>query len=215
LLNLTKALELTIRARKDIAATIELESMILEAIAVETAKSKGSLNLYSALKKIIEKAKKDQVYRKETHGAWIDPISEKQYVANGYYLIEINNPVEGLPQLESGITALNPHGYFRDAGECTAETALDVNAIKVQMKQAEAEARAQNRKVSHYGLGVYKIGLSWYSVVLLMDIISVLGTEVTAHYTERTNAPCFITSSVGRALLMHVKLPEQDEDSGK
>lgn len=214
MLNLTKALTLTIKAREDIAAIFELESMIKEAMSVEIAKSKGNLNIYSALKKILEKAKKDSPDRPSIHGAWLDTITEKQYVSNGFYLIEINTPVEGLPQLENDVTALNPMIYLKDAEYYEKEIPLNAGKIKLQLKQAEAERKANDReKILLTGIGIFELGLSWYSVVLLSTLISVLGADVTVHGLDEPFKPCIITSNIGRAFLMPVRMNAEEESA--
>lgn len=212
MLNLSKALTLTIKARENITGLLELEGMIRDAMAEEIARSKGSLNTFSALKKIIEKIKKEAPYRKGLHGAWIDPITEKQYVCTGYCLIEINEPIDGLLQIEDGETTVNPFPYFKE--EYEEETPIDANQVKLQMKEATAKARAQgSKKITLNGIGLYKIGPSFYSVAVLADIISALGTDiVAAHLKDGSNTTCVLTSKIGRAYVCPVAMPKSNEE---
>ena len=114
--NLTKALELTITARTSPECLGQLQEMISEAIRLDIAKNKGIGNIYKAARKLLENIKKDFPLKECLHGAWIDKISEKQYICNGYYCIEINDPIEGLQQLKDGVTAFKGRELFKHLG---------------------------------------------------------------------------------------------------
>ena len=81
-------------------STTEIEKVIAalrEEIAVKNAKSAGKQDLYKAMIAVIKSAKKHHPHQEGIHGAWID--DGKQYVSNGYMLIENSGTPLDLPAL--------------------------------------------------------------------------------------------------------------------
>lgn len=76
---------------EDTIATLRKE------IAVKSAKSAGKQDLYKAMLAVIKSAEKQSPGKKALHGAWID--HGKQYVSNGYMLIENSGTPLDLPSL--------------------------------------------------------------------------------------------------------------------
>lgn len=210
MLNLTKALELILKFKNngDLSAILLLEDMIKEEIALQQAKDLGRVNTYKTLKKLIEQNIKDNPYRPVLHGVWIDKMTEKQYFCTGYYIIEINNPIEGLKQLDDGITPINPNDIFpEDYNDFPHKTSIDIKNIKMQLKEKEAEAKAKGENVKKYikDNAITEIGLSLYPSSQIIDIINVLGNDITVYYQDGEMKPCIIESDIGRALIMPLR----------
>jgi len=215
-LNLTKALELILKFKNngDLSVILLLEDMIKEEIALQQAKSLGKANTYRTLKKLIEETIKDNPGRIALHGVWIDEITEKQYFCNGYYIIEINEPIEGLKQLESGIKPIDVRNILpKDYSEFSNKTKLDIKNIKTQIKEKEAEAKAKGENVKKYikDNAITEIGLSLYPSSQIIDIINVLGNDITVHYQDGEMKPCIIESDIGRALIMPLRRTKTEQ----
>lgn len=216
MLNLTKALELILKFKNngDLSAILLLEDMIKEEIALQQAKDSGRVNTYKTLKKLIKQNIKDNPYRPVLHGVWIDKITEKQYFCTGYYIIEINNPIEGLKQLDDGITPINPNDIFpEDYNDFPHKTSIDIKNIKMQIKEKEAEAKAKGENVKKYikDNAITEIGLSLYPSSQIIDIINVLGNDITVHYQDGEMKPCIIESDIGRALIMPLRRTKTEQ----
>lgn len=74
-------------------------------IAVKAAKSAGKQDLYKAMMAVIKSAKKHHPHQEGLHSAWID--DGKQYVSNGYMLIENSGTPLDLPTLPDGVEPMN------------------------------------------------------------------------------------------------------------
>jgi len=197
-LNLTKALELIFKFKNngDLSAILLLEDMIKEEISLQQAKDSGRVNTYKTLKRLIEQNIKENSHRPALHGVWNDKITEKQYFCTEYYIIEINNPIEGLKQLDDGITPINPNNIFpKDYNDFPHKTSIDIKNIKMQLKEKEAEAKAKGENVKKY----IKDNAMTEQII---DIINVLGNDITVHYQDGEMKPCIIESDIGRALIM-------------
>lgn len=201
MLNLEKALSLTIKARQDIAATFELEQMIRDAIVAGINKNKSTYKPYIALKRILRKTIKADPGCINLHGVWYQ--NGKQYFSNGFYLIELYTPVEGLPQVAP---ALNPSDFFKE-DEYTGFTIVDPNQVKIQLKQARADVKANNLStVIRSNNGLYKIGDSYFNVELLNDVISVIGSDNLIALTKPgPDKHCILKSQNGRAFVCPVR----------
>lgn len=198
MLNLTKALELIFKFKNngDLSAILLLEDMIKEEISLQQAKDSGRVNTYKTLKRLIEQNIKENSHRPALHGVWNDKITEKQYFCTEYYIIEINNPIEGLKQLDDGITPINPNNIFpKDYNDFPHKTSIDIKNIKMQLKEKEAEAKAKGENVKKY----IKDNAMTEQII---DIINVLGNDITVHYQDGEMKPCIIESDIGRALIM-------------
>jgi hypothetical protein len=207
LLNLTKALELTIKAKEDPRAILELENLIKEAIAVENAKNNNKINAFRALNKIIKENRKKYPDKIQTHGAWIEPFENKQYITNGYYIIEINQPIEGLPQLGPDVEPpINGRKLFADTIEKAnyEEVFINISDLKKQFKIAQVEAKIAKAEIDKIPSGQIKIGASWYPVNQLIDIINTLGEDIRIYTEKNCNKPCLLISNTGRALIMPI-----------
>jgi len=180
----------------DLSAILLLEDMIKEEISLQQAKDSGRVNTYKTLKRLIEQNIKENSHRPALHGVWNDKITEKQYFCTEYYIIEINNPIEGLKQLDDGITPINPNNIFpKDYNDFPHKTSIDIKNIKMQLKEKEAEAKAKGENVKKY----IKDNAMTEQII---DIINVLGNDITVHYQDGEMKPCIIESDIGRALIM-------------
>lgn len=81
------------RVLEGYASTTEIEEVIAtlrQEVAAKNAKSAGKQDLYKAMMAVIKSAKKHHPHQEGLHSAWID--DGKQYVSNGYMLIENSGP---------------------------------------------------------------------------------------------------------------------------
>lgn len=212
--NLDKALELTIKARNDIAAISELEQMIKNAISEDVNRGKGTLKNFTTIRKMIRKATKDKPERVLLHGVWEQ--NGRQYYTNAYCLIELYTPMSGLPPVEEEVT-LKPSDFFKENNYAQSTTidAICKHRIKIQLKHAKAEVKAMKLKsVLSCTSGLYKIGESYYNVELLNDVISVIGSdELTALFKYEPNTPCILKSDKGRVFICPVFRKEPNNDA--
>lgn len=88
------------RVLEGYVSTTEIEEVIAtlrQEVAAKNAKSAGKQDLYKAMMAVIKSAKKHHPHQERLHVAWID--DGKQYVSNGYMLIENSGTPLDLPTL--------------------------------------------------------------------------------------------------------------------
>ena len=200
-MDLTKALTLVKTAKDDPCALATLEALIVDAIGIESAKSAGMASIRRVLKKIITRANRNNPLQPTLHGAWMK--DNKQYVSDGWVLVELNTPVPGLPQLTDEVEPWNAAPAFMGAEDYTEEVPLGPD-IKVAYTQAVAAARSNRVELA----SLYKLGRSYYQLLLLRDALEALGPGTVARCKPKPNRPCILTSPRGRALIMHVYTKE-------
>ena len=96
------------RVLEGYVSTTEIEEVIAalrQEVAAKNAKSAGKQDLYKAMMAVIKSAKKHHPYQEGLHSAWID--DGKQYVSNGYMLIENSGTPLDLPTLPDDAKPIN------------------------------------------------------------------------------------------------------------
>ena len=119
--------------------------------AVKAAKSAGKQDLYKAMLAVIKSAKKHHPRQEGLHGAWFD--HGKQYVCNGYMLIENSGTPLDLPTLPDGVEPMNVQPVLKARAEKEYPDVLVCPTI-AELKSGVAEQKALAKCNGHKLRGV-------------------------------------------------------------
>lgn len=175
------------RVLEGYVSTTEIEEVIAtlrQEVAAKNAKSAGKQDLYKAMMAVIKSAKKHYLYKEELQGAWI--VDGKQYVSNGYMLIENSGTPLDLPTLP------NPMDMQPIIKEREEKEYLDVLAcptiaeLKSGIKEQKALAKCKHDKIRDmwYHLGGGHVANAKYLQ------IAVQATGSTTIHAENRTAEC-------------------------
>lgn len=131
---------------EDTIATLRKE------IAVKAAKSAGKQDLYRAMLAVIKSAEKHSPYQRALHGAWFD--HGKQYVCNGYMLIENSGTPLDLPTLPDGVEPMNVQPILKARAEKECPDVLTCPTV-AELKSGIAEQKSL-AKCKHDEIGDVK-----------------------------------------------------------
>lgn len=126
-------------------STTEIEEVIAtlrQEVAVKNAKSAGKQDLYRAMLAVIKSAEKHSPYQRALHVAWFD--HGKQYVCNGYMLIENSGTPLDLPTLPDGVEPMNVQPILKARAEKEYPDVLrcpTVAELKSGIKEQKALAK--------------------------------------------------------------------------
>ena len=140
-------------------STTEIEEVIAtlrKEVAVKNAKSAGKQDLYKAMMAVIKSAEKHSPNRRALHGAWFD--HGKQYVCNGYVLIENSGTPLDLPTLPDGVEPMNVQPILKARAEKEYPdtlVCLTIAELKSGIKEQKALAKCKYDKLKdvRYHLG--------------------------------------------------------------
>ena len=135
---------------EDTIATLRKE------IAVKAAKSAGKQDLYRAMLAVIKSAEKHSPYKRALHGAWFD--HGKQYVCNGYMLIENSGTPLDLPTLPDDIEPMNVQPILKARAEKEYPDTLvcpTISELKSGIKEQKALAKCKHDKLEDV---IYHLG---------------------------------------------------------
>lgn len=134
-------------------STTEIEEVIAtlrEEIAVKNAKSAGKQDLYKAMMAVIKSAKKHHPHQEGIHGAWID--DGKQYVSNGYMLIENSGTPLDLPTLPDDTKPMEVQSIIKARKKKEYPDILvcpTIAELKSGIKEQKALAKCKHDKIGH------------------------------------------------------------------
>jgi hypothetical protein len=204
-MNLEKMLELTIAGRKDVAKSLELESLIKKYIAEEMASKKGGnkeKNRLKAAEKYLKESVKTNIGRPQLHGSWM--VDGKQYMSNGFSGIELvgDSILEGLTELDKNIKPFNLVEAINSSKEyAKIEQQVDITALKAQLVEAKAEAKANKVKLIKVDKAFTKIGEAYYNIDLLLRTIAILPGELE-YYNSTIYAPLLVLDDKGNSAII-------------
>lgn len=140
-------------------STTEIEEVIAtlrKEVAVKNAKSAGKQDLYKAMMAVIKSAKKHHPHQEGLHGAWFD--HGKQYVCNGYMLIENSGTPLDLPALPDDVKPVNVQPIIKARAEKEYPDTLvcpTIAELKSGIKEQKALAKCKHDKLKdvRYHLG--------------------------------------------------------------
>lgn len=140
-------------------STTEIEEVIAtlrKEVAVKNAKSAGKQDLYKAMMAVIKSAKKHHPHQEGLHGAWFD--HGKQYVCNGYMLIENSGTPLDLPALPDDVKPVNVQPIIKARAEKEYPDTLvcpTIVELKSGIKEQKALAKCKHDKLKdvRYHLG--------------------------------------------------------------
>ena len=204
-MNLEKMLELTIAGRKDVAKSLELESLIKKYIAEEMASKKGGnkeKNRLKAAEKYLKESVKTNIGRPQLHGSWME--DDKQYMSNGFSGIELvgDSILEGLTELDKNIKPFNLVEAINSSKEyAKIEQQVDITALKAQLVEAKAEAKANKVKLIKVDKAFTKIGEAYYNIDLLLRTIAILPGELE-YYNSTIYAPLVVLDDKGNSAII-------------
>lgn len=140
-------------------STTEIEEVIAtlrKEVALKNAKSAGKQDLYKAMMAVIKSAKKHHPHQEGLHGAWFD--HGKQYVCNGYMLIENSGTPLDLPALPDDVKPVNVQPIIKARAEKEYPDTLvcpTIVELKSGIKEQKALAKCKHDKLKdvRYHLG--------------------------------------------------------------
>ena len=142
------------RVLEGCVSTTEIEEVIAtlrQEVAAKNAKSAGKQDLYKAMMAVIKSAKKHHPYREGLHGAWID--DGKQYVSNGYMLIENSGTPLDLPALPDDVKPVNVQPILKARAEKEYPDVLRLSGIAEQKALAKCNVHKLRGVECHLGGG--------------------------------------------------------------
>jgi len=207
--NLEKMLELTIAGRNDIAKSLELEGMIRKYITKQfilKSQGKKGVNRLKAAEKYLKESVKTNIGRPQLHGSWM--VDGKQYMSNGFSGIELvgDSILEGLTELDKNIKPFNLVEAINSSKEyAKIEQQVDITALKAQLVEAKAEAKANKVKLIKVDKAFTKIGKAYYNVDLLLKTITILPGELTYYNSEELNPLLVLDDKGNSAIILSVR----------
>lgn len=216
-MNLTKLLELTIASKEDNNKLLELEDLLKQYITEETVKQKGGnkeKQRLLAARRYLKESEKINMGRPALHGSWM--IDGKQYMSNGLSGIELVSIIEGLKEIPKDIKPFK----LLDVINCTDKTSKikvdtpDITALKIQLKNATAEAKAKKVKINKIKLGLIKVGNSIINLKLLLDTIAMFPTDKLEYYVSEYKSYVLVKDNLGnRAIICPMKMTTEQYDN--
>lgn len=203
-MNLEKMLELTIAGRKDINKSLELENLIKKYIAEEIANKKGGnkeKNRLKAAERYLKESVKNNA-NKALHGSWI--TGGKQYMSNCYSGIELvgDSILEGLTELGKDIKPFKLVEVIEGGKEhAKIKQEVDITALKAQLVEAKAEAKANKVKLIEVDKAFTKIGEAYYNIDLLLKTIAILPGKLE-YYNSTIYAPLMVLDDKGNSAII-------------
>lgn len=143
------------RVLEGYVSTTEIEEVIAtlrQEVAAKNAKSAGKQDLYKAMMAVIKSAKKHHPYQEGLHSAWID--DGKQYVSNGYMLIENSGTPLDLPTLPDDAKPINVQPIIKARAEKEYPDTLvcpTIAELKSGIKEQKALAKCKYDKLKEVG----------------------------------------------------------------
>lgn len=174
-----------------------------------------------AVEKYIEKSLKNANGGTLNYGATIQ--GDYQYVHNKYTALKLKNHIGGLLQAENPLTFnkifpsydfYKPTGYVVDYKIdefiTPPENEYNVNVLKEQLKQAKEEERQfkKEKKQMQSHLRLVKIGHQYFSIELLLELYSILGT-MEIYQEKSPTFPAILKSGEDEAMILPVYRPER------
>lgn len=142
-------------------STTEIEEVIAtlrQEVAAKNAKSAGKQDLYKAMMAVIKSAKKHCPYTEGLHGTWI--VDGKQYVSNGYMLIENGGTPLDLPTLFDDVKPIDVQPIIKAQAEKEYPDELvcpTIAELKSGIREQKALAKCKFDKLRdvryHFGGG--------------------------------------------------------------
>ena len=168
----------------------ELEEAIAtlrEEVAAKNAKAAGKQDLYKAMMAVIRSSKKHYPYKEELQSSWID--DGKQYVSNGYMLIENSGTPLDLPTLPDNVKPMNAQPIIKARAEKEYPDVLSCPTIAelkygIKEQKALAKCKCDKPKDVRYHLGSGHVANAEYLQ------IAVQATGSTTIYAENRTAGC-------------------------
>ena len=168
----------------------ELEEVIAtlrEEAAAKNAKATGKQDLYKAMMAVIRSSKKHYPYKEELQGSWID--DGKQYVSNGYMLIENSGTPLDLPTLPDDVEPMLVQPIMKARAEKEYPDVLSCPTIAelksgIKEQKALAKCKCDKLKDVRYHLGSGHVANTKYLQ------IAVQATGSTTIHAENRTAGC-------------------------
>jgi len=212
-MNLTKMLELTISARKNILNSYELENMLRQLILEEeTAKAggNGAKNRLKLAQKYIESSAKQNPHRNLLHA--VHYALEKQWLCNGYSIIGLTNHITGLPEASEKLQIENIIPDSNNSEYQQLDIVIDIPALKAQAREAKAEEKSTKIESTKR---IVKLGNSYFNVNLVLEALALMpGKYIVLGNTEKSNTPILIKNeNDDTALIIPVRKRKDDNNN--
>jgi len=194
----------TIKAYKSLVEGIK------DNIRTSANKAVGKNTLAKNAKAIIKNAVKC-CYNTALHGAWIDDTTGKQYVCDGFRVLEINNPID-LPPLSEDIKAEYYFKAYEIIKEARQKDSYDLEIPSVQelragikITRSKMPAKEKRSKKS-FVITLIDEGLT-LNAQYLLEMSEALGgvktIKVPVNY--KGNEPVYAENDIGVGLILPIK----------
>lgn len=205
-----------------IAELEEVIATLREEIAAKNAKAAGKQDLYKAMMTVIKSAKKHYPYKEELQGAWI--VDGKQYVSNGYMLIENSGTPLDLPTLPNNVKPMNVQSVIKARVEKEYPDVLvcpTIAELKSGIKEQKALAKCKYDKIRdvRYHLGGGHVANTEYLQIAIQATGSTTihaENHITGYNDKRQVGELWFESDDGtvRVLVLPVRGRPSDDFTG-
>lgn len=192
---------------KTIEVYEELIESVKDNIRTATNRAANKNTLAKNAKAIIKNAIK-VTFNQSFHGAWIDK-NGKQYVCDGFRILEINEPIE-LPELPNTINRTDYFKAYEIIEKAKAEPVYElkiptVQELKAEIKIAKSQFSGKKNKCRSVSLTLIDKGLT-LNAQYLLELSEALGGVETIYVSEHKTdtSPVFMTNEVGLGFLLPI-----------
>ena len=199
-MNLTKMLELTIAGREDTSKLLMLEDMIKGLINQQEASKKGNLSLFKQVEKYIKTFVKVEPNKTNFHGICIH--YNNTYFTNTRSLFRINHVLEGFNEVKL------PEAVYTMIDEARNNNRIEVDIpVLSELKAIQKTAKAAQKAGKHKSIltieeANFKIHNSYVDIELLIEVLEVLGNNVSMLANEKKNSLVYFKGDNGEAILL-------------
>lgn len=193
--------------------TIEAYQSLVEGVKnnIRTAinKAVGKSTLAKNAKAIIKNATKRASHR-ETHGAWIEAKTGKQYVCDGFRILEINDPIE-LPILPGDIESKDYLKAYKVVEEAKQKDTYDleipsIQELKAEIKILKSQMSVKERKSKKVAITLIDKGLTLDAQYLLEISEALGGVEIIKVLVNSKGIePVYTENEIGTGLILPVR----------
>ncbi len=186
----------------------ELVEGIKDNIRTSSNKAVGKNALAKNAKAIIKSALKVSC-NPALHGAWVDK-NGKQYVCDGFRILEINEPIE-LPPISEDIKSENYFKAYKFIKEVKQKETYDLEIpsaqeLKAEIKILRSQMSAKEKKINKVAVTLIDKGLT-LDAQYLLEISEALGgiKIIKVPVNSKDNELVYAENEIGTGLILPVR----------
>ena len=144
------------------------------------------------------------------HGAWVDDITGKQYLCDGFRILEINEPIE-LPPISKDIKRENYFNACKVIKEAKQKDTYDleippVQELKAEIKILRSQMSVKERKIKGVAITLTDKGLTLNAQYLLEMSEALGGVEtIKVPVNSKGIEPIYAENDIGTGLILPIR----------